>query len=158
MIAKSRLVYPVHEIETARGRLRYFKSPFHAAHNIADMPWHSADDFLILTGMDTATAENVRRALRKDWPQTVTIATEDGITTLSPHYMAEGFIAAMLKAKDLFGTRDIISLRASYRRGLTASLNVMNAHLSPVARLGFALAAMEEAEQQENRPPKHPLR
>lgn len=155
MIMKTGLVHPVYEIELPRGRLRYFKSPIHAAHNIADMPWHSADDFLSLAGMDGASAENIRRALRRDWTQPVTVATEDGITTLSPHYMAEGFIAAMLAADDLFKVQDTVLLRASYRRGLTASLNAMNAHLPPLARLAFALAAMEEAEQQDIRAPQY---
>lgn len=140
---KRNIETPLLEAEHDGNLLRLFKSPLHVRHNQADMPWHSTDDLRRLAGFPDPDDRNFLYLLRQDWREPETIATADGITTIAPHFMAEGIIGAMLKNPDLFSRERVVAVRAFYRRSQTEALKLLTRHLHPVEKLIFALAAME---------------
>lgn len=134
---------PLYEASHDGGRLRLFRSPLHLRYNRADMPWHSTDDLRRLAGFSEDGDRTFQTLLRQDWKEPETIATQDGITTIAPHFMAEGLIGSMLGHPELFARDRIIALRSFYRRSQTQALRLLTRHLHPVEKLIFSLAAME---------------
>jgi hypothetical protein len=123
--------------------LRHFASPLYANHRRADMPWHSADDLRAVLRLPDEVREVFQRKMKSDWEEVRTVATPDGITTIAPHFMAEGMIEFVLDNPGIMPEDVAKRVRGAYRRATTASMRLMVAHLPPMERMFFALAAME---------------
>ncbi|RWL23435.1 MAG: hypothetical protein EOR63_32110 [Mesorhizobium sp.] len=140
------LVAPILDGDLLGSRLRYFASPLYQSFRQADMPWHSVDDLwpILLEADGTEEAFRIAKGrLRSDWREPRTLATPDGILTIAPHFMAEGIIAAALASAEADRRDRVTKIRGSYRRQCTEALKAMTAHLPPMGRLVFALAAIE---------------
>lgn len=131
-----RLSVPLLEGDVHGSKVRFFASPTYVATRQPDMPWHSVDDLwpLVLDG----AAETLRRRLRSEWEEPRTVATADGIVTIAPHFMAEGLFEAAIEAA---GGDRFTRLRGRYRNCCTQAMKLMTAHLDPVQRMMFAVAA-----------------
>jgi len=138
------LAVPILDGDLMGSRLRYFPSPLYQSFRQADMPWHAVDDLWpVLLGTDCEDAFRIGKGkLRSDWRDPRTVATPEGIVTIAPHFMAEGIIAAALGLAPPPQRDRIKKLRGSYRRQCTEALKLMTAHLPPMGKLAFALAAM----------------
>lgn len=90
----SDLVKPVFTGNLNGHRLRFFKAP-------TDQPqlmWHSWDDLVASASLPRSMRREFKRKLQDDYGAEVrTVATAEGITTIAPHYMAQGFIGSMME-------------------------------------------------------------
>jgi len=120
-----------------------FASPLYEQHRQADLPWHSADDLRRILRIDGELRDVLQRRMKADWDEVRTVATENGITTIAPHFMAEGLIEAMEEMPDVLPEPDRVLARGRYRNAVTSAMKLMVAHLCPLERLHFALAASD---------------
>lgn len=135
---------PIHVVEIDGMELRLFASPRYQRSGQADLPWHSADDLRAILRLPDDLREAFQRKMKSDWDEVRTIATDHGITTIAPHFMAEGMIDFLLRRESIMSDEDRVRIRGSYRRGITAATKAMVPHLSPMQRMLFALSATEE--------------
>lgn len=127
------VVDPLHSIDLAAHRLRFFRPPLPGPH----LPWHSADDLQRCLDLPPAA----RLKILRDNPfraATRTVATPEGIATIAPHFMAQGLIAGALD----FGLIQP-GFESSYVKGAMAALRQLMGDLPPMARLAFALTAFD---------------
>ncbi|GGF56587.1 hypothetical protein GCM10007301_15330 [Azorhizobium oxalatiphilum] len=124
---------PLHTISLAGHPFRYFRSPLAGAH----LPWHSADDLQLCLALPSQARQHLlRQNPYRD--ATRVIATVSGITTIAPHFMAQGLIEAAADFGLIQG-----DFEAAYVKGASTALKSMMGDLPPMARLAFALAAFE---------------
>lgn len=136
------MITPILEHDIDGKRLRYFTSPEFQNFRKADMPWHSADDLSIVLGLPQEASEMLKRKLREDWNRDVkTVATPEGITTIAPHFMAQGLIASLERE---LGEERASRILSGYTAGGLKAMRAMTAHLSPSMRLSFMMAARSE--------------
>jgi hypothetical protein len=93
------MIEPLH-IGTIGGQpLRFFRSPLSKFDGKPDLPWHAVDDLHRCLGLNREQRQFFLRMLRR-WngprPQTA-IATAEGVTTIAPHFMAQGAIDAFVE-------------------------------------------------------------
>jgi len=134
---------PIHVVEIDGMLLRHFASPLYAKHRQADLPWHSADDLRAILRLAGEVRDVFQRRMKADWEEVRTVATPDGITTIAPHFMAEGMIEFAEANPAILPESELRRVRGVYRRATTASMKLMVAHLPPMERMLFALSAMD---------------
>lgn len=85
---------PIHVATISGHAVRYFKSPLNDGQ--PDFVWHSVNDLANAAGLTPEMAEHFLRTSKQDHPQMYrTIATIDGLETIAPHCVAQGFTRAM---------------------------------------------------------------
>ncbi|MBK3775924.1 hypothetical protein GAY31_17455 [Azospirillum brasilense] len=86
-------------IGTVNGHaVRFFKTPLNDGR--PDFPWHSVDDLMKACNLDRGQRRHFLRMMQKDHPGTIrTIATQDGVVTVAPHFQAQGLVDAMVHVK-----------------------------------------------------------
>jgi hypothetical protein len=119
-----------------------FVSPLYRDDRQADLPWHSADDLRAILDLAPGIDAMLRRDLRADWREPVTVATRDGLTTIAPHFMAEGLLAAVAESGVLGDGRMLKRVVGHYRRSTTEATKLMVAHMSPIERMVFTMTAL----------------
>jgi len=134
---------PIHVAEIDGMPLRHFASPLYANHRQADLPWHSADDLRAILRLPDEVRDVFQRRMKADWDEVRTVATPEGITTIAPHFMAEGMIEFVMENPAIMAGEELRRVRGAYRRATTASIKLMVAHLPPMERMLFALSAMD---------------
>lgn len=135
----SRLFEPIIEGDLYGNTVRFFASPSYLTTRQPDMPWHAVDDLWPLV-LDDAS-EMLKRKLRSDWEEPRTVATSSGIVTIAPHFMADGLFEAALDMCQEDELDFLRKLRGRYRNCCTQAMKVMTAHLDPMGRMLFAVAA-----------------
>ena len=94
----TKFVTPVHTGTVNGLPIRFFETPLDDGR--PDYPWHSVDDLMTALQMGDVIREYFLRHLRTVSNATVkSIATNSGIIQVSPHYMAQGTIDAMLQIR-----------------------------------------------------------
>jgi hypothetical protein len=91
----SNVVSPLH-VATIRGQqLRLYRTP--NTDGRPDFPWHSTDDLIRVCGATREFRRSLANACRSGPFKTDfrTIATIDGLVTITPHYVAQGVISSM---------------------------------------------------------------
>ena len=74
--------------------LRMFRSP----RPKPDLPWHSVDDLQACLDLPRQVRRQLQRSMIDKWQADImTITTDDGITIIGPHLMAQGIIRAAVK-------------------------------------------------------------
>jgi hypothetical protein len=94
MNTPAKLVSPLHVATILGKRLRYFRTPYNDGR--PDLPWHCVDDLQAILGLSREQRRYFLKAFRNGpfASSFETVATEDGIVTIAPHYVAQGFIGA----------------------------------------------------------------
>jgi hypothetical protein len=91
------VIEPLH-VATVDGQpLRFFRTPLNDGR--PDLPWHCVDDLHRCLGLDRNARRAFLRRLQnaREWGKDVrTVATADGLITIAPHYMAQGWVDAMI--------------------------------------------------------------
>lgn len=137
----SGLHIPLHIADVEGHTVRFFRSPVYERTKEPDFPWHCIDDLWPIFIGSSDAVEFARRKLRSAWKEPKTIAVEDGLVTIAPHFMAEGMIAAIEEMEERppnFGR-----LRGRYRNNCTQALKKQISHLPLEVRLTYALSAMD---------------
>jgi hypothetical protein len=129
------IVIPIH-VATIRGKqLRLYRTP--ASDGRPDFAWHSTDDLQNILG----TTREVRRYWAKECRKGPfkadfrTVATPDGLTTIAPHYVAQGTTDSF--AQMVGSTKDV---EEEYGFAVVEACNVLtdasvcNFHLTPTWR------------------------
>lgn len=90
----SDLVKPVFTGTLNGHPLRFFKAP-------SDEPqliWHSWDDLVASANLPRSLRRAFKTSLQDEYGTEIrTVATAEGITTIAPHFMAQGFIGSMIE-------------------------------------------------------------
>jgi hypothetical protein len=81
---------------TINGRsVRFFETPLNDGK--PDFAWHSTDDLMKAANLDPAMIDHFMRWSKADHGDVFrTIATPDGLVTVAPHFVAQGFTDAMV--------------------------------------------------------------
>jgi hypothetical protein len=92
----SGVVSPIH-IGSLNGKpLRFFGAPI----DEPQLAWHAWDDLVACASLPRQMGERFQRSLRRDYPNAIrTVATPEGIVTIAPHWMAQGFVGSMIECK-----------------------------------------------------------
>lgn len=117
------IVQPIHDAVIGEGVLRFFKAPLPHVH----LPWHSWDDINTCLSVPRDLRQYLLSRLKEDHGGDVrTVATARGITTIAPHWMAQGIISSMIELH-----RADITFELAYTRGVVAAWEKMMGPLSP---------------------------
>ena len=130
----STLVSPVYT-GTLNGKpLRFFKAPLPGPHLI----WHASEDLQLGMQLPRDLRRRFREQLRSsEWSSDVrTVATSDGIVTIAPHWIAQGFIGAMIETGYISNTLEI-----AYAKEAVRAWNATTGDLPLAANVELMLAA-----------------
>ena len=129
----SDLVKPVYTGTLNGHRLRFFKAP-------TDQPqlmWHSWDDLVASASLPRSMRREFKKKLQGDYGAEVrTVATAEGITTIAPHHMAQGFIGSMMELGFAPPSTDM-----SYTLQSVEAWNALTANLTDRASRDLLVAA-----------------
>lgn len=85
--------------------------------------------------------------MRLDWQAPETIGSPDGPVVIAPYLMGDILLDEWLRMRGVSDadehSRPELRLRGSFRRGNTSALKAMTSHLGGMAKLAFALEAMD---------------
>lgn len=74
--------------------VRFFKTPLNDGK--PDFAWHSTEDLMKAANLSKDQLAGFMQVMKADHPNTYrTIATHDGLVTVAPHFVAQGFTAVM---------------------------------------------------------------
>lgn len=100
----SGLVSPIYVGKLNGKPLRFFKAPTEEP----QLVWHGWDDLVACACLPRALGERFQQSLRRDYPSAIrTVATAEGIVTIAPHWMAQGFIGSMIESKRMPPSADL---------------------------------------------------
>lgn len=106
---------PIHVDSINSNNVRFFKTPLNDGR--PDFPWHSVDDLTKAVGLNREQRQYFLRGSQQDHAKLHrTIATPDGLTTIAPHCVAQGFLGAMVHV-----SRAPKSIELEYTRAVTAA-------------------------------------
>lgn len=127
------LVAVLHTAQIGGKSVRLFRSPLEGP----DFPWHSVDDLHLALGFPRDLRRELKTKLQREWREEVrTIATSGGITTIAPHPMAQGLIAAA----DDVGCAPYTA-GDDYARAGAKALGMITAGMPPAALVAYSVAA-----------------
>lgn len=127
------LIAPIHIGVLNDRSLRFFKAPLTGPH----LPWHAWDDIVTCIGLPRSLRRHMQKSLRADYAQAIkTIATTDGIVTIAPHWMAQGFLGSMIELKQVRS-----SIEFEYAKQAVDAWNAQTGDLSPAANIDLMCAA-----------------
>jgi hypothetical protein len=120
-----------------RGRqLRFYRTPNNDGR--PDLPWHSVDDLQHCLGLSRDQRRYFLKAFRNGpfASSFETVATDDGLVTIAPHYVAQGFIDAAAaqmvgNTTHLYDEYSIAGMEATKK--LTGGLHFSNGLLQWIA-------------------------
>lgn len=111
----SALHHPLHVAAVGIHNVRYFESPLDGPRQ----PWHCANDLFLALAMPSHVRRGFLKDLRSKWKKdTRVIDVADGVVTICPHYMAQGFIHAALELGK--ASRSMLD---SYTQGLADAMD-----------------------------------
>lgn len=114
--------------------VRFFRPPV----DEPDFPWFSYDDLMLAMGLGRQPRRLIARDLRNNWGDQITTAMCGGsITTVAPHFMAQGLLEALVSA----GHADP-SLLAEYQEAGAEALKELTGHLSPAELMPWVAEAL----------------
>ena len=87
---------PIHTAIIGGKTLRFFKSPV----KDPDMPWFVVDDLPKCFGL-SRLARMVLEAIKREPRYVRRVSTADGVVTIAPHYVAQGFFGAAEQQDEL---------------------------------------------------------
>lgn len=129
------LVSPIY-IATINGvAVRFFKGPGAEP----EYPWHAADDLFMACSLSRDHRRFFLRATQEIPGNVIrTVATSKGVVTIAPHYVAQGFLAAVVE------TRGVpMRIETAYTRAAAKAMDLLVGDLGPQASLGFVIAAVK---------------
>jgi hypothetical protein len=90
-----KIIKPLHIGTVGGGTLRFFRTPLDDGR--PDFPWHAVDDLQQCLHVNREFRRIWMRKLRSKWKEPQTITTDEGITVVAPHFMAQGLIDALIE-------------------------------------------------------------
>ena len=129
----STLTAPIHN-GTLNGKpLRFFKAPLSGPH----LPWHAWDDMVACIGLPRSLRRHMQQSLKGEHAANIrTVATADGIVTIAPHWMAQGFLGSMIELRQAPA-----SIEMDYARQAVEAWNAITGDLPPGANIDLMCAA-----------------
>ena len=89
------ILKPIHTAVINGVNVRFFKTPLNDGK--PDFAWHSVDDLMKAANLSKDRIEFFMQTMKADHPNAyVTVATPDGLVTIAPHFVAQGFTEAMV--------------------------------------------------------------
>ena len=86
---------PIHTATINGHAVRFFWPPINDGR--PDFPWHAVNDLMTAIGLPPGMIEHFLRGAKQDHAEMHrTIATPDGLVTVAPHPVAQGFLGAMV--------------------------------------------------------------
>ena len=129
----STLVSPVYTGTLNGKQLRFFKAPTDEPHLVC----HAWDDLVACASLPQDMREHFRQSLREDYRDAVrTVATAEGIVTIAPHWMAQGFIGSMIECKRMPPSAEL-----AYTAQSVDAWNALTANLSDRQGMDLFIAA-----------------
>jgi len=130
----SAILAPIHTATLGKSTLRFFKSPS----SQPEFCWHAHDDLVACLGLPRHMRRQFQHMLAngpfKDDIRAV--ATNAGIATIAPHYVAQGLIGAAIDAGGISSKFEM-----EYAKAAVAAMNVLAGDLPPFASYEFIIAA-----------------
>lgn len=130
----STLVVPIYTGDLNGKLLRFFKAPLPGPHLV----WHATDDLLACFSLPRGLRRHFHQRLKNsEWSKDVrTVAMADGIVTIGPHWIAQGFISGMIYTGHAARTAEM-----AYAKEAVKAWNATAGDLPPMANLDLMLAA-----------------
>lgn len=144
------VISPLHTEAVGVGNIRYFRAPLKGP----QQPWHSVEDLYRSMALPRDLRRHFLAKMKTEQRESVRlIQTPDGATTIAPHYMAQGFIAAMREVGE-----EPPGFEMAYVHGIVAATKVLTEGMSPADSLNYAIAAFRESNGIEGPHPKVEMR
>jgi len=115
-------IEPLHIATVAGQPLRFYKTPLDDGW--PDLPWHAVDDLHRCLGLNRAARKHFLSMLGAEWKEPQTVATADGIITVAPHFMAQGWIDTVVETGQAPS-----SVRREFDPAGTEALKHLTAHI-----------------------------
>ena len=129
----SEIVTPLHVGTINSHPVRFFEAPL----PVPQIPWHAVEDIQKAANLPRDLRRRMLRKTQEAWPGELrTVATADGLVTIGPHYVAQGFIGAAIEAGGASA-----SLEMEYAKASAAAMTALGAGLPPQARFELAMTA-----------------
>ena len=131
------LIAPLY-LGTLNGKpLRFFKAPVQGTH----LPWHVSDDLKLALDMPRSLRRAFQQQIRSsEWAKDVhTVATEAGIVTIAPHFMAQGIIGSKIDVGVATPATEI-----AYGKLLVEAWKLVTGDLPLQARMDLLMAALKQ--------------
>lgn len=120
--------------------VRFFRSPLDGP----DMPWHSVDDLYVALAFSRQLRRHFKQMLQGTWRNDVrTVATAEGITTIAPHYMAQGLIGSL----EHFQPEGAVLRDREYQLAASRAMTVITQGMAPSMALDFVMQAFKRTGQ-----------
>lgn len=104
------------------------------------MPWHSVDDLYTALAFPKPLRRHFKQMLQGQWKNDVrTVATAGGITTIAPHYMAQGLIQSLKGVPQAVQPK----AEAEYQVAAAGAMEAMTQHLGPDAKVNYLVDAFK---------------
>ena len=136
------VVTPIHVAAIGLGNMRFYAPPSGGQ----EFPWVALEDSFHCFSLPRGMRRQATRDLRREWRgQAKTLATNDGLLTAIPHFMASGMVQAMAECGRCSG-----DLPLKYVMAVTAAMAKLTAGLKPEQvseYLGAAMATEESKGQ-----------
>lgn len=118
--------------------VRFFRSPL----DEPDMPWHSVDDLYVALGLSKPLRRHFKQMLQGTWRNDVrTVATTENITTIAPHYMAQGLLDSLTQIQPGTPRRRAIE----YQVAASGAMSIITKGMEPAMALDFVMQAFKRA-------------
>ena len=133
MLRDRPIVQPLYVGSIGGKPVRFFRSPSKSP----DLPWHSSENLHRALGLSREVRRHLLRMTQVKWPGVLrTVATADGLTTIGPHFTAQGIIGAAIE----IGTVSA-DIEGEYAKAGGEALKALLGDLPLEATLAFAAEA-----------------
>lgn len=136
-MTRDAIVQPVFSGSLGGRPLRFFKAPRPGPHLV----WHAVDDLHHCLAMPRDLRRHYRQQLQRDYRKDVeTIATDQGIDIIAPHWMAQGLIQGLEEVR--FAPR---GTETAYAMEAGRAQKALFGDLPPAAGIEMAIAAFRNS-------------
>ncbi len=132
------VVTPIHVAAIGLGNMRFYAPPSGGQ----EFPWVALEDAMHCFSLPSGMRRQAKQDMQREWKgQAKTIATNDGLVTTVPHFMASGMVQAMAECGRCGG-----DLPLKYVMAVTAAMTKLTAGLKPEKVSEYLGAAMATEE------------
>ena len=132
------VVTPIHVAAIGLGNMRFYAPPSSGQ----EFPWVALEDAMHCFCLPRGMRRRAKQDMQRDWKgQAQTVATNDGVVTIVPHFMAQGMAYAMIDCGRCDG-----SVLAKYGLAGSAAMAKLTDGLGSQEILDYLGAAMATEE------------
>lgn len=131
----SAIVAPTYTGTVAGHPVRFFKGPS----GQPELPWHAVEDLFRAAGLPRPLRRHFLQAMQTAG-EVRTVATLDGVVTIAPHPVAQGFLDALPEMGSI-GANASPALKMDYAAAAAQAMSVMTGDLPFSATIELVAAA-----------------